>query len=161
LNGITDNVQLVAGSNVTLTPSGNTVTISAAGVQEGSTATQAYEATAVVGPRNTDNLSTSFPVPDGKRLVIEYVSAMAVTLNAEPECTFTISTKIGGQPRMNHFIPAAFSAFDRDLIGRRQFIIGQVTKLYSDEAVGFSFSAFLATESSLEVTISGYLVNLP
>src|SRR5215510_7041379 len=31
LNGITDNVQLVAGSNVTLTPSGNTITISAAG----------------------------------------------------------------------------------------------------------------------------------
>jgi hypothetical protein len=31
LNGLTDNVNLVAGSNVTITPSGNTLTISAAG----------------------------------------------------------------------------------------------------------------------------------
>ena len=49
LNGLKDNVNLVAGSNVTITPTGNDLTISAAGGGGGGTVTQVNTGSGLTG----------------------------------------------------------------------------------------------------------------
>ncbi|MDZ7391843.1 MAG: tail fiber domain-containing protein [candidate division KSB1 bacterium] len=77
LNSLKDDVALVAGDNVTITPSGNTLTISAAGGTAGNTLDQAYDQggpgagrtiTADAGPVNIagpDGLTVNGPVGIG------------------------------------------------------------------------------------------------
>jgi hypothetical protein len=107
LNGLSDNVQLVAGSNITLTPAGNTLTISGTG-QDGTASQQPFQITNVFSSGDGSAL-TQFEVPQGKRLVIENVSANATTDGGRPECAFILTTIInGGQPSF-HYFPANFS----------------------------------------------------
>ena len=155
LNGLSDNVQLVAGSNITLTPSGNTLTISGTG-QSGSTASQAFQITRTV-TSESGSVEATFSVPAGKRLVIENVSARAQA-GGVPECIFSMTTSINGAETVTHFFPAAFSQFDA--FGIRRFLIGQAVRIYADGQVVLAFEELGASTVSVTFSISGYLVDL-
>ena len=61
LNGLKDNVNLVAGSNVTITPSGNNLTINATGSGGGGTVTQVNTGSGLTGGPITSTGTLSIP----------------------------------------------------------------------------------------------------
>ena len=69
-----------------------------------------------------------------------------------------METSINSDPPVTHFFRADFSQFD--VFGRRQFLIGQVVKIYADGAVVLKFENLGSQRTIVDFTISGYLVDL-
>ena len=155
LNGLSDNVQLVAGSNITVTPSGNTVTISAISQE---TARQAFQVTRTASTPD-DRVEATFSIPAGKRLVIESFSGSGITIGGQPECVFFMETSINGAQPVRHFFPADTSQFS--LLASRRFLMGHGMRIYADGQVVLKFINLDASRVDVEFAVSGYLVDLP
>lgn len=107
---------------------------------------------------NTRTL-TAFVVPDGKRLVLEYVSANA-SIPTGQLAQVRVSTSLGGMPVSHKLV------MFRQLVtsGNDQFSAAQSLRLYADP--GTPVQAQCARNSaagtaSAQFTFSGYLVDLP
>ncbi len=110
--------------------------------------------------RLLNSINGNFAVPDGKRLVIEYVSG---TLDGLTNCTanyvfITTTISVAGEAQIvSHIFPPT-------PISSLRAVFGQQTRIYADPNT--VVSARLNTnpdncDSSLVAYISGYLVNLP
>jgi hypothetical protein len=186
LNGLKDNVTLAPGPNITITPSGNSLTIAAtnAGLtavahdgtltgngtnasplsvapQEGaSLQIFTVDAFCDLHERDTSTGCTLATVPAGKRLVIEYVSAIA-SLNAGE---FIAWTDVGSQGPLkgsvcHHFFPATLGSDGAKVY----FGFSQQTKLYvnAGNVVTAQWSRVGTGPGSMEVIVSGYFVDVP
>lgn len=101
-------------------------------------------------------------VPDGQRLVIEYVSAHVLLPTGQNLHQVSVSTQIKGST-VQHFLVrnqhgAHFSGTDN------VFTVGQQLRLYADggSPIIFSLARNVATGNpGYSLAVSGYLVNIP
>jgi hypothetical protein len=97
-------------------------------------------------------------VPEGKRLVIEYVSAWLTDIGEDE--FLEISTVLDGKP-LRHMVPIARK---QEAAGFTQHIAGQQVRLYADpgtEVIAAVHRDGLRDGVEISVAISGHLVNLP
>jgi hypothetical protein len=97
--------------------------------------------------------SAYWPVPAGKRLVIEYYSAQAQDLTGGA-VLMTLTTSVGGSS-----VP--FIVFVNATAGNQ---VNQTTRIYADpgtQVQAFEANGGGATHCGGLISISGYLVNLP
>jgi hypothetical protein len=151
LNGLTDNVTLAAGSGITLSPAGNTLTIA-------STATNpdanAFQRQILVFINDGETFAVGdIAVPSGKRLVIEYLT-VATDLNDDFHPIEITTTVAGAQ--VTHSIASpdqGIKAIDRKV------------RIFSDGNVHFRVQKLdfseVDTGARYDITVSGHLVDLP
>ena len=118
-------------------------------------------------PSTTESASTSFTVPAGKRLVIEFVSGYNTLATGQKLRAVNVLTWVSGQFN-RHYVSILHGApFN---IGNEEFVISQPMKVYADGGpdtpVQVSFFREFAiggphTETTVLLTISGYLEDMP
>jgi hypothetical protein len=151
LNGLKDNVTLAAGSNITLTSVGNTLTIASTAADPEQNAFQRSIDLSVTA--DFKGGVGSIPVPSGKRLVIEYISIKVFGNNADFQ-PMTISTTVAGFTS-THFIQLPLdvsdfgNAFDKPV------------RIFADTDLVFNVIERNGAGASVIVTVSGHFVDLP
>jgi hypothetical protein len=157
LNGLTGNVQLAAGANITITPSGNTLTIAAENALTGVThdATLKGDGTPAspLEVHDLDNpgrqpfvikapsLPTDPGVPSGKRFVIDYISGftqISPAFSQAPERVdirvFTTTSGIF----MEHYV-IGYLVFSGTLSSR--YVVSQQVRLFCDSGTKPAFAS--------------------
>ncbi|MDZ7270301.1 MAG: tail fiber domain-containing protein [candidate division KSB1 bacterium] len=143
LNSLKDDVALVAGDNVTITPSGNTLTISAAGGTAGNTLDQAYDQggpgagrtiTADAGPVNIEG-------PDGLRVL------GSLGIGTRPD--MSLSAKLQVYSPVGN--PSAAGLFEGDSLG-----VEGVARGYAQRKYGLKGLAWDGTPRRGHVNIGVY-----
>jgi len=111
-------------------------------------------------PGGTGGSNGAFQVPNGKRLVIEYVSGEAF-MPAGQKCLFSVFTSLAGQPSIRHYLESTalgkFGAPD-------YFRAGQVVCLYADQGTTVTLRAdrdITTGEAVARMSLSGKLVAVP
>lgn len=107
-------------------------------------------------PRFAPSADSTFPVPLGKRLVIEQVSALGI-LPASQQASFYIETTESSVPRKR--------CFAGTMIGKGPTIVG-AQKVRLDAAPGTQVSLRACRDGGIQsaifrISISGYLVDYP
>lgn len=158
LNGLADNVSLAAGSNITLTANGNTLTI-ASSVKD--PALSAFQAQVDLPFENQSSVTgVLVSVPANKRLVIEYVTIAAFTDVPIRRCR--LKTTLNGTENGHSILPIGLPDDDRFVVADRQ------VRIYAD--AGTNVEIFISRLSTNQgeginalavVTISGHLVDIP
>ena len=178
-NGSFDNVTLAAGSNISITPSGDTLTIASAGLTSvahdatltgmGTTASPLtvvpaeaqIEPVAASAPQFFAGTVPIFSVPSGKRLVIEHASARCFTSLGQRVTQLVITAETqpssAGSYELIPISTGSSSGFDF-------FSASQSIKVYASP--GTSVLVFAQKSDSGPVgacsfQISGHLVNVP
>src|SRR5262249_22713318 len=148
LNGLKDNVTLAAGSNITITPVGNTLTIASTTADPEQNAFQAQ--TTVLVPDGYSGADGHITVPSGKRFVIEYLSIYATT--DEEFIVLKLSTTVAGAS-VDYFIQPTGS-----IVSGVQ-TIDKVVRIYSDGNVSLkvAFDSAPSSDTSVIFTLSGHL----
>jgi hypothetical protein len=98
---------------------------------------------------------TTFNVPAGKRLVIEYVSASGV--DDRGTLVYRITTEDSSANPIIHFLPAIQIV---DIGGAKESIAGQAVKLYSEPGTQVEFEALRQGSTNVDsvaFSVSGYL----
>lgn len=105
--------------------------------------------TAIIGVGS----GTITTVPQGKRLVIEYVSAQLNVAPGDRAVLSIITTE-------SQYIPLTRQG---TFNGQDFLVAGQTTRIYADPGTNVDFTAVVNSNSSAQATviISGYYVNLP
>jgi hypothetical protein len=118
----------------------------------------------VIGSFPMGSLSGSgiIPVPDGKRLIIEYVSAHVLLPTGQNLSQISISTQIKETTVQHSLVRNEHGAHLSS--SNNLFTVGQSLRLYADGGTPIIFS--LVRNSTVSspgygLTVSGYLVNLP
>ena len=160
LNG-TPNVNLTSGATVGIASSANTVKIDSSNpvlIRDiDNPARQPFSDTLVFG----ENSSAVLTVPDGKRLVIEYITAECFV---DPGRTIVIFANAHlGSFTTSHIIP--MTSHGPDNFGASENLtVSQPVKFYADQFVEFRArkNEIIAGPVSPQVylTVSGYLVNI-
>lgn len=155
LNGLTGAVALAAGSNITITPSGNTLTI-ASSTQD--PALSAFQAQAELF---FDGGLTIFGqiavVPANKRLVIEYVTVKVRTDGHIDICS--LNTTVNGLLVSHSVVPIRLPEQSTTV-----FVADKQVRIYADggsEVSVFINRTIAASEGLVIITISGHLVSIP
>jgi len=107
-------------------------------------------------------------VPAGKRLVIEYVSAVSTVASDQNinrvSLTTTHSTGGGSTSSVRHQFPVTDEG-DAAVAGNHVFSAGGATRLYCDAGESPQAGAFrggnVTAPATVSVTVSGYLVDAP
>lgn len=153
LNGLTDQVALAAGSNITITPSGNTLTIASTASNPALSAFQAHLGISI--PTDGSLFTGEIQIPANKRLVIEYITVTLGTAGGSlVECT--VITHIGNGGDVRHNIRLVK---DPDHV---IFAADGPVRIYADGSLKleiYSSDGSLGTAGNF--TVSGYLVDLP
>ena len=148
INGLADGVNLVAGQNISITPSGNTLTIASTAADPARNAFQKD-----IGLFRKDGEGSTIvdmPVPAGKRLVIEYLSVFCIGDDID---VIFITTKVNGMTAVHTIQPS-------QVVNGRQGSEKQV-RIYADGNVNFQFDGPGALGTvSVGITVSGYLVDM-
>lgn len=150
LNGLTDNVTLAAGNGVTITPTGNTLTIAAQAADPDSNAFQAVGGLNLLGDVTEDE--TTIFVPSGKRFVIEYVSVDVLANGASTFMTAQFITTVNGVTAV-YDIPLEFDGEDARL--------SLPLKVYADGNVKLKVGRLSGGQTLVRVNFSGHLADLP
>ena len=157
LNGLTDQVTLAAGPNVTLTPDGNILTI-ASTVKDPALSAFQKEVFLEFNP-NVAFVSAQISVPANKRLVIEYISIRA---SVTPGRIFesSLSTRVNGD--LANYRILAVKVLEN--APTNIFEVDKQVRIYADG--GTSVSLFVDTNNTgntgnVHIEISGHLVDLP
>jgi hypothetical protein len=153
LNGLTDNVTLAAGSNISLTPEGNTLTIASTAGDPAKNAFQTKVLLRILP--NEANTTPSIDIPSGKRFVIEYI-----TINGysnDPDDLFFpvhIVTMLSSTQGSYQIQPVFFNRFASGA--------DKQVKIYADAPkLFFAWQRMGNGEAFMSVSLSGYLVDLP
>jgi hypothetical protein len=99
-----------------------------------------------------------FNVPAGRRLVIEYVSSAFAVCHGCHVFDVAITATSASNPTAHHVL-ATFVGTGADLLDH--FIIAQALRVYADPGSAVSVSLNTEQAQGGNVTVSGYLVNLP
>ncbi len=158
VNGITDQVTLVAGQNITVTPNGNTLTI-ASSVKDPSLS--AFQETMIVNfDDGVSEGNDGIGVPPNKRLVIEYVTLRAQTKGFIDECS--LETVVNGTIIDHTIIPLQVGSDNANLT---KFRADKTVRIYADGLPSLIRLKAHRTSpdfpGSIRITISGYLVDIP
>jgi hypothetical protein len=157
LNGLTEQVNLVAGSNITITPNGNTLTIASNVVNPAQSVIHArLELLMNDGQPNT--IGTILTVPANKRLVIEYVTVRAGTLVGFID-KGSLITVVNGVSVNHSIVPVRL--FDDP---NPTYATDKQVRVYADGGTNVQFFIGRTTNQSIataDITISGYLVDVP
>ena len=153
LNGLTDNVTLAAGPNISLTPEGNTVTIGSTVVDPTKNAFQTKILLRILP--NEANTTDSLDIPAGKRFVIEYITMNGFS-NDLDDLFFPVRfiTVVGGVQASHQIQPVFFNRFASGA-DKQVRIYADAPKLFFGWQRNGSGDAFMS------VTMSGYIVDLP
>jgi hypothetical protein len=100
-------------------------------------------------------------VPAGKRLVIEYASAWGFA-NGSQSFMYEVGSVVNGETSFtkNHFLPVAQQIQDGNTVA----IAGQQVRVYADQGAGrvmLRAGRSGGGESTIFMTVSGYLVDVP
>ena len=148
LNGLTDNVTLAAGSNITITPTGNTLTIASTVADP---VQNAFQRTIEI---NTADKSNAFPieVPAGKRLVIEYLSVEVV---GGGECQpMTVFAQLAGVTTQHAIqLPVDNTGFGK--------AADRPVRIYATMSWYFLSLSLSGGDKLVTITVSGFLVDRP
>jgi hypothetical protein len=113
-----------------------------------------------------DNLGNQqrFDIPAGKRLVVEYVSAMIGTeLNEEATDFWLTGTFLDSADGIEHFFPPVFVGTSTIGAHPRRYVVSAQTHFYLDQTVVVtalrSVNTQGATDASVRGSVSGYLVD--
>jgi hypothetical protein len=152
LNGLTDQVVLAAGPNVTITSNGNTLSI---GTTTSDPALSAFRKDLSLHiDEGVGILDATIPIPANKRLIIEYLSMDMASPNEANPLLF-LTTHIGTAGDVRYSISPL-------LVGDRSFAVDHLVRIYADGSIQVHLSRLhpdFASEGTL--TISGHLVDLP
>jgi hypothetical protein len=109
---------------------------------------------------NGNGCTVHYPVPAGKRLVIEYVSHLALSLPPEAFSSMRVESVVGGV-EVEHQLPPTAVATVRNVA----FVAGtgQAVRLYADPETfvalkGVHLNGLTAKDASFTFTFSGYLL---
>jgi hypothetical protein len=110
--------------------------------------------------------SSSFTVPPGKQLVIEYVSILGVLEEGEKFLMAVINTQVGTGPSVDHVFPLQDRGQVIEGVNPTHFWVGnEQTRIYADPGTTVSVSGqrnnVNPTTGSVSFRISGHLVNIP
>jgi hypothetical protein len=178
LNGLKGDIQLAAGSNITITPAGNTLTVAAPNaltavahdatltgngtpasplnVVQSDPADQPFQVT--LDPTFPDS---TFTVPAGKRVVIEYVSgfySVPTAASQQPVFSICVRTQIGSTT-VRHIVLAHRTSLESP--GFSVYSIGQNVRLYADPGTQVRSGCVPFNTLTAEVALSGHFVNAP
>jgi hypothetical protein len=155
LNGLTDQVVLTAGSNISITPNGNSLTIASTTTDPALTAFQkVVEFTVDDGGLG---YTTDIPIPANKRLVIEYI-ALTSSGGDDNWVICNLTTHLGSDGAVTYKIsPVVVDPGNDDF----RFADKQV-RIYADGSVHVEISR-IGQDGPMGGTlaISGHLVDLP
>jgi hypothetical protein len=158
LNGLTGQVMLAAGSNITITPKGNTLTIASGTQNPALSAFQAQVDLPWEGAHTVSGMLAA--VPANKRLVIEYVTIRADTTVRVFKCRLT--TIVSGTEIRHSILPIALPDDDDIYVADRQ------VRIYADGGTNVEFFVSRISTNMGEgntarvvITISGHLVDIP
>ncbi len=157
INGLTDNVTFAAGSNITITPVGNTLTIAASGGQ--SPAASAFQGQIQGSWADGDGLTQgTLSIPAGKRLVVEFISVTVSLVSGQNVVDVFLTSTLDGND-----IPFRIAVNSNPSFPTSPFThaIDKQVRIYAD---GLSVSIARSPASgsaSFKVLVSGYLVDLP
>ena len=155
LNGLTGQVVLGAGSNITITPNGKTLTIASSTQDPALSAFQAQVDLFFSG--HSAILEPITVVPANKRLVIEYVTVRLRTDDYIDICS--LNTTVNGSLVSHSVVPIRLPE-----PSTTTFIADKQVRIYAD--AGSEVSVFINRTSTqgegfVIVTISGHLVDIP
>jgi hypothetical protein len=109
------------------------------------------------------NGETSFTVPDGKRLIIEFYSGTSSSLSPCMVSALRITTELSGEPQTHTLLPVPVLFNDPSIVNAYTF--SQQTRLYADPGTTVSF--FLTTTPempdcgpSFRGVFSGHLIDV-
>ena len=157
LNGLTDEVTLAAGSGITLTPVGNTLTIASTAVDPEKNAFQ--RGVSFLIPQGVAVGNATINVPDGKRLVIEYVTIVVgpsafTDLGENDLGPVVFKTRVNGFTANHSIQPGNFKNLTAGGTDKQ-------VRIYSDSDVEISVEKDLDDRVTISITVSGHLVDLP
>jgi hypothetical protein len=155
LNGLTDEVTLAAGSGITLTPVGSTLTIASTAADPEK---NAFQRTVVVSLGAEHGFATgTIDVPSGKRLIIEYVSVV-VAVGTENDSDdgvneISLTTKVDGH--------TATHSLQHGPIRRFLSVTDIPVRIYSDGDVVLKVEKIEDGSASVRIVVSGRLIDNP
>jgi hypothetical protein len=121
-------------------------------------ARRAFHAEVVlIVPSGLESAVQTFSIPTGKRLVIEYVTLFSILPSGQTWTDLLVGTAIDGTTVTHHFGPLQSTAAGR-------FASDKAVRLYHDSTHPFVFAggrSSTAGEARIDLTVSGYLVDLP
>jgi len=163
LNNLSDNVTLAGGANITITPTGNTLTIAATGAEE--PGRMPYQETKVFSftgfcVNGTCNIDFS-AVPTGKRLVIRNISAVfRLSANA-----FIEDASFGnGFGNLQVFVPTTLQGKTAGSEAIDFYMANQSVLAFADSGTTPRFHVQTSPGPGLfthAVTLTGYYVDVP
>jgi hypothetical protein len=157
LNGLKGEVTLEAGRNITLTATGNKLTIAAPTQDPALSAFQAQVGgTFAFG---FPNFERQIPVPANTRMVIEYVSVQADLSNGDYIASGHLTTVVNGIEAQHFITPLRLPENSAT-----NFAIDKQVRIYADGGTNIAVSFQRTNLSSLAevtITISGHLVDMP
>ena len=158
---ITGDISLAPGTSVAInnTPNVNVVNTADAPVLERDVDNPARQPF-----QSSTNFPSSFMVPGGKRLVIEFLSARVAFPEPCRMSDLTLSTVAGGQGAVYYFFPNTIDP----VLRARAVVVNQETRIYADPGTQVAvngergcFAGGTLDDYIGTVTISGYLVDVP
>jgi len=117
-------------------------------------ARQPFQATVIVNLNNFRNQSVA--IPEGKRLVVEYVTIAGATCCTSTQPLILFNASLKGAAATTYYLQPVISE-----VANYQFYKSEVMKIYADQlSVGFGWSGYNPSQLSSNVAISGHLVDL-
>lgn len=158
LNGLTGPVSLAAGSNITITPSGNSLTIGTSVTNPALTAFQ-KALSLKINPSSTTVVG-EIPVPAGKRLVIEYVTIRVYLPPGALVTESDLNTTINGNLVSHEILPTKVL----ETISGDRWVCERLVRIYADGGTSANLVVFFSQNGltgTVLASVSGHLVDLP
>jgi hypothetical protein len=152
LNGLKDDVVFTAGSNITLTPNGNSITIASTVANPDQNAFQKHSFFQLPNQQDDFIRHVTLPVPAGKRLVIEYFT---VTQYGDGECQhLRLVTTFNGNDIENYYLLPKDGGVPGATLDKQ-------VKIYADSNVTLEFVNRSGGDKAFRITVTGYYVDQP
>jgi hypothetical protein len=117
-------------------------------------ARQPFQTTVIVNLNNFKNQEVN--IPDGKRLVLEYVSIAGGVCCSSTQPLILLNASLNGATATTYYLQPVQSE-----VAQYQFYRSEMMKVYADQlSVGFGWSGNTPSQLVSRVALSGHLVNL-
>jgi len=117
-------------------------------------ARQPFQATVIVSLNNFRNQPVK--IPDGKRLVLEYVTIAGETCCGSSQPLILLNASLGGGTATTFYLQPVQSD-----VAQNQFYKSEMMKVYADQlSVGFGWSGNSPSQLVSNVALSGHLIDL-